>query len=163
MCPRFAHFAWLSVLTTLLAFTGPAGSEPQPKPKAPPSPPPSVRFPAEQPVAISARVALLEQKVHAVEQRLKAFEKVGLSATTGGGYELTANGARVSISRDGTVSVTSAPPPPRTGVDDPCDPPFSVDPKGFRSIKPECLQVGPCEPPFTVDREGRRTPKKECL
>jgi len=90
--------------------------------------PPTLRFPAEQPVALSARVALLEQKVHALEQRLRAVE-----------------------------SAAGAP------AVDPCDPPYSVDPKGIRSIKPECLRIGPCDPPYSIDRDGIRWPKKECL
>lgn len=131
-----------------LSFAGAASSEPSP-----------VRFPVEQPVALAARVALLEQKLHALEQRSKALEKVAITRDAGGAYQLVANGARVRIAPDGTVSVD--PPPPRP-VEDPCDPPFTVDLKGIRSIKPECLKVPACDPPFTVDKKGVRAIKPEC-
>lgn len=131
-----------------LLMAGAASSEPSP-----------VRFPVEQPVALAARVALLEQKLHGLEQRTKALEKVPITRDATGAFQLIANGARVRIAPDGTVSVD--PPPPRL-TDDACDPPFTVDLKGIRTIKPECLKVPPCEPPFTVDKKGIRTIKPEC-
>src|SRR5262245_11188458 len=70
---------------------------------------PAPRFPVDQPVPVTARVALLEQRVHGLEQRLKAFEKLSVKAQADGGYVLVANGARVQIARDGSVTVTSAP------------------------------------------------------
>ena len=120
-----------------------------------------VGFPVEQPVALSARVALLEQKVHTLEQRTKAFQRVGLAPELGGAFQLVVNGARVRVSADGSISIAA--PVPARAAEDPCDPPYSVDPKGLRSIKPECLKVGPCEPPFEVDPQGKRVPKPECL
>jgi len=108
----------------LLSFSDVASSQPG----APAKPqPPVVRFPVEQPVALSARVALLEQKVHALQKRLEALEA------------------------------------PASPPVDPCDPPYTVDPKGMRSIKPECLEVRPCDPPYTVDPKGVRIPKRECF
>lgn len=71
--------------------------------------PPVVRFPVEQPVALSARVALLEQKVHALEQRLKAHEAA---------HKAT---------------------PPTGVLADPCEPPYTVDPQGMRIPKWDCL------------------------
>lgn len=132
------------------------------------------RFPVAQPAPLAARVALLEQRVHGFDQRLKAFERVGLKAQSGGGFTLVVNGANVVIAKDGTVTVTPAAKPgtgelPPLGSggtpppEDPCDPPYSVDSKGIKSIKPGCLEVGPCDPPYTVDAQGRRQPKKECL
>lgn len=150
----------LALGAVLLLSDGEASSQ-TPAPVRPVTPP-AVRFPAEQPVAVSARVARLEQKVHSLEQRLGVFERVGVTAQTDGSYVLTVNGARVEIARDGRVSVIPAAPPSRP-IDDPCDPPYTVDTKGKRSIKPECLQVGPCDPPYSVDAQGRRWPKKECL
>jgi hypothetical protein len=116
-------------LVTLLLLPSRAGSEP------------AARFPAEQPVAVTARVASLEQRMQGLEQRLKAFEKLAVRPQPGGGYVLTANGARILVGRDGSVEVSpggSA----RTGYanDDPCDPPYNVGVTGIRSIKPECLE-----------------------
>src|SRR5258706_12408363 len=100
--PRFAWvlLSFSAVLAALLLSPRRAESEPAP------------RFPVDQPVAVTARVALLEQRVHTLEQRLKAFEKLAVRAQPDGGYVLAANGARVQIGKDGAVTVTSAPGPP---------------------------------------------------
>jgi hypothetical protein len=147
---------WIAVLPVSVCLAQDALSQPAPV---------SPRFPAEQPVALAARVALLEQRVHAIDARLKAFDKVALHAKPDGSYRLVANGASVVIARDGTVSIAPPPAPSKAAlpVEDPCDPPFSVDASGRRSIKPECLEVAPCDPPYSVDAQGRRSPKKECL
>jgi hypothetical protein len=97
---------------------------------------------------LAARVALLEQKVHGLEHRLDTLEKAASSKGE----------PRPGPEPDSQSSVGRFP-----VADEPCDPPFSVDPQGIRRIKPQCLEVGPCEPPFTVDADGRRRPKKECL
>lgn len=119
---------------------------------------PAARFPTEQPAPIAARVALLEQRVHELERRQRIIERVGITPRAGGGYALVANGASVLIGPDGRVSVSPAPSPT---VPD-CDPPYSVDATGLRSIKPECLAVSECDPPYTVDANGIRRPKLGC-
>jgi hypothetical protein len=124
------------------------------------------KFPAQQPVPVAARVALLEQRMHGLEQRLKAFEKTAPKERSDGSYELTMNGARVLIQKDGSVTVspksTSAA-PPRAAFDDACDPPYTVDPNGIRVPKPDCAPVTKaCDPPFIVDKDGNRRVKKDC-
>src|SRR5262245_26672061 len=143
----------LAIAATLFALSRRAASDQAP------------RFPVEQPVPLPARVALLEQRVHGMEQRLKAFEKLQVRAQPDGTYVLSANGARVQIARDGSVVVTPAPSAGTTArgalpAADPCDPPYEVGATGIRTIKPECLQIAPCDPPYTVDLQGRRQPKK---
>lgn len=136
---------------------------------APATSQPDVRFPVEQPAPVSARVALLEQRLHRVEQRLAAFESIGVKQRADGARELTINGARLVIARDGRVSVTPGQPtgnrPTLTGRLPPdCDPPYSVAPGGVRTPKPECLGEGaPCDPPFSVDDSGIKRYKRGCL
>lgn len=106
--------------------------------------------------------------MHGLEQKLKAFEKTAPKERSDGSYELSMNGARVLILRDGTVSVAPAAPkaasPPRAAFDDNCDPPYTIDPNGIRSPKPDCAPVRPpCDPPYSVDAQGNRKVKKECL
>lgn len=124
-------------------------------------------FPAKQPVPVAARVALLEQRMYGLEQKLKAFEKTAPKERSDGSYELTMNGARVLITKDGSVTVSpksATASPPRAAFDDTCDPPYSVDANGIRVPKAECAPAakGPCDPPFSVDRDGNRRVKKEC-
>jgi hypothetical protein len=106
----------------------------------------SVRFPVEQPVQVSARVALLEQRVHRLEQRLSAFEQVGLRTRSDGTRQLTLNGTIVIVEPDGRVTVTprasdSAPAlSGRLPTESPeCDPPFYYDSDGIKRFKGECL------------------------
>lgn len=134
------------VLVSLLLVPASAGTEPK------------LRFPAEQPVAIGARVALLEGRVHELEQRLSAFSRLSLTPADAGGFTLVAHGVRVQIAPSGQVSL-HAPPAP---VPSQCEPPFVVDADGKRSAKPECLEVSPCDPPFVVDSHGVRRAKPGC-
>lgn len=129
------------------------------------------RFPTQQPAPVAARVALLEQRMYGLEQKLKAFEKTSPKERSDGSYELTMNGARVLITKDGSVTVSpKAPPtpavasPPRAAFDDDCQPPYTIDSNGFRVPRPECAPAakGPCDPPFSVDKGGNRRVKKEC-
>jgi hypothetical protein len=130
---------------------------------------PQVRFPIAQPAPLAARVALLEQKLYAMDQRMRAFESVRLQSASDGAYAIAVNGAEVVIAKDGSVTVTPSRssvgklPESKPAADD-CDPPYRVDSKGIKSIKPNCPDVArPCEPPFTVDQNGLRIPKQECL
>jgi len=123
-------------------------------------------FPTAQPAPVIARVAFLEQRLHALEKRLKAFERVSVRARADGGYDMVANGATVLIARDGSVSVKakSKAQPPSAAFEDPCDPPFSIDDKGIRIPKSQCTPPSaPCDPPFSIDAEGNRRVKPECL
>jgi hypothetical protein len=130
---------------------------------------PRVEFPVEQPVAVSARVAMLEQRVHRLEQRLGAFEKVGLTPRADGGQEMAIHGATVSIDRDGRVTVIAAPPKPQGGpsvagrLPEDCDPPYTIDPKGVRTPKFGCLASGSCDPPFYFDAAGIKRFLPDCL
>lgn len=108
-------------------------------------------------MAIGARVALLEGRVHELEQRLAAFSRVSLTPADGG-FTLVAHGVRVQIAPSGQVSL-HAPPAPGPAQ---CDPPFVVDADGKRTAKPECLEVSPCDPPFVVDTRGVRRAKPGC-
>jgi hypothetical protein len=107
---------------------------------------PAVKFPADQPVPVSARVALLEQRMHRLEQRLAAFERVGLRARGDGTQELSLNGTIVVLETDGRVTIT----PASTGGTAPvsgrmppasqeCDPPFVYDAEGIKRFKRSCL------------------------
>lgn len=153
---RRLHF--LVALCFGLLASAPAASE---------TPGTKVKFPVAQPAPLAARVALLEQRTYALDQRLKAFERVRLQPAPSGAYAMAVNGARVVIAKNGTVSVTPARSSvgqlPASGDADACDPPFSVNEKGIKSVKPGCMEVGPCEPPYRVDAKGRRIPKPECL
>jgi len=127
------------------------------------------QFPIAQPAPLAARVAFLEQRLYGMDQRLKAFERARLQSAADGAYALSVNGARVVIAKDGSVTVTPSRSsvgklPESKAVADDCDPPYRVDSKGIKSIKPNCLEAGhPCDPPFTVDQTGLRVPKQECL
>ena len=132
-------------------------------------PQPDVRFPADQPAPLAARVALLEQRAHRMEQRLAAFERVKLKNRPDGAHELSINGASVTIERDGRVTVIPIPPaggdPAVTGRLPPdCEPPYDVDPTGVRIPKPSCIGANPeCEPPYSLDARGIKRYKPECL
>lgn len=130
---------------------------------------PSVQFPPDQPAPLAARVALLEQRAHKLEQRLAAFEKVGLKPDRAGGYTLVVNGASATIDARGRVTVTPAAGdgvtgrlPPASGE---CDPPFVVDSSGIRRPKPGCNSGAEpnCEPPYFVDQSGIKRFIPECL
>jgi hypothetical protein len=102
---------------------------------------PSVRFPAEQPVPVSARVALLEQRIHRLEQRLAAVERAAPAA------------APVAAAPVGGAKL-----PPD------CEPPYQIDAAGIKRFKHECLSVAPdCDPPYMVDVSGIKRYKPECL
>jgi hypothetical protein len=93
---------------------------------------PTVRFPAEQPVPVSARVALLEQRIHRLEQRLAAFERASAASTTPPRpdceppFHYDAQG----IKRYKPECLSVAPD---------CEPPYNVDVSGIKRYKPECL------------------------
>lgn len=93
---------------------------------------PTVRFPAEQPVAVSARVALLEQRIHRLEQRLAAFERAAAASATPPRpdceppFHYDAQG----IKRYKPECLSVAPD---------CEPPYIVDVNGIKRYKPECL------------------------
>ncbi len=123
---------------------------------------PRARFPIEQPVALSARVALLEERVHTLQERLSAFAQVGLKSHPAGGFTLDAHGAQVIIDPSGKVVVVPAAEGNDAPGDQACEPPYWVDERGVRSIKPQCLKVGRCDPPFTVRPDGVRRPKPNC-
>ena len=133
------------------------------------TPQPDVRFPADQPAPLGARVALLEQRAHRLEQRLAAFEQVKLKSRSDGARELSINGASVTIERDGRVTVVPAPPtggePAVTGRLPPdCEPPYDVDPSGVRIPKSSCIGANAaCDPPYTLDARGIKRYKPECL
>ncbi|MCA9600283.1 MAG: hypothetical protein KC776_43565 [Myxococcales bacterium] len=95
---------------------------------------PKARFPADQPVPLSARVALLEGRVHDLEQQVQGLSQGRLSARPDGSYQIDANGARVMIGADGTV--TTSPSPATSPMA--CDPPYTVDKAGIRHPKPSC-------------------------
>jgi hypothetical protein len=151
MLPR--SVATFFLVSVTLFFPSQAGSQ-------------TPKFPTQQPAPLAARVALLEQRMYGLEQKLKAFEKTAPKERSDGSYELTMNGARVLILKDGTVSVAPAPPkstPPRAAFDDNCDPPYTVDANGIRVPKPDCAPPrSPCDPPYSVDAQGNRKVKKEC-
>jgi hypothetical protein len=105
---------------------------------------PSVVFPIEQPAPVSARVALLEQRVHRLEQRLAVFERVGLRARSDGARELTLNDTTVIIEADGRVTITPRTSEPGVSGRMPaappdCDPPYSYDSEGIKRFKRSCL------------------------
>ncbi len=126
---------------------------------------PAARFPTEQPAPLAARVALLEQRVHQLERRGRVFERVGVASRPGGAISLAVNGASVVIAANGSVSVTPAASPraqtPTSAAAPDCDPPYAIDARGLRSVKPECMQAE-CDPPYTVDADGIRRPKPGC-
>ncbi|MEZ4226179.1 MAG: hypothetical protein R3B13_34855 [Polyangiaceae bacterium] len=118
---------------------------------------PAARFPAEQPAPLSARVALLEGRVYSLEQQVQSLARGQLQRRADGSYQFDANGARVVVGPSGTVTTSRS---PQAKAD--CDPPYAIDARGIRSIKPECLEVSECDPPYTVDSTGIRRPKPQC-
>jgi hypothetical protein len=153
---RFAHAPALAAAVSILLASARADSEPR------------VQFPTEQPAPVSARVALLETRMHALERRLAAFDKVGLSAGPDGSYRMAISGASVSIERDGRVTVVPAPPKPGrpavTGrMPEDCDPPFFIDREGTKIPKADCLTTSKCDPPYTFDAAGIKRFIPECL
>jgi hypothetical protein len=134
---------------------------------------PKAQFPPEQPVALSARVAALEQRAHRLEQRLAAFERVGMAAKNDGSYQLSVNGTSVTIEQDGRVTVSPKAPSPGSpaiaGRLPPaaaeCDPPYTIDATGARSPKPGCFGTASaeCDPPYYFDSDGIKRFIPKCL
>ena len=112
---------------------------------------------------LSARVAMLEGKVHDLERRLLQLEKAAPGRRADGSYQFDANGARVIVSPKGAVTTMRTPPDASKARPRPdCDPPYKIDARGIRSIKVECLEVAECDPPYSVDASGIRRPKANC-
>jgi hypothetical protein len=127
----------------------------------------AARFPAEQPVSLAGRVAMLEGRLYKMEKRLAAVEQGRITPRADGSFHFEGNGARVVVSPDGAVTTVRLPDPtpgapPAAHRKPDCDPPYTVDRRGIRTIKAECLEVAECDPPYSVDADGIRRPKPGC-
>jgi hypothetical protein len=96
---------------------------------------------------LQARVALLENRLGALEDRLRLLEQGEHSNTT------------PTASKTSMTSTTKKP------VDG-CASPSYLDNMGVRHVRRECLQessLANCETPFVVDPDGIKRVKPDCI